>query len=148
MRLIKGPQIQRPVAGPVNMAMSLICCHILWFSNPTTTSVCCSSSCFSSLIDETERTVLSFSLTPSLKRTWSWLTHAVKNLYLDLVQCNVGGKRGLRKVGEAKENGGLLNKLKDGKRNLGTLFQQEEDRPIWNRVELCILLTIRGGEEK
>ena len=30
MRLIKGPQIQSPVAGPVNITISFICCHILW----------------------------------------------------------------------------------------------------------------------
>lgn len=76
MRLINGPQIQSPVAGPVNFIISFIWFHILWSANPSVFTSTAFSSSFSS-DKETEVLLMSFSLANS----WLELMQVVINLF-------------------------------------------------------------------
>ena len=80
MRLINGPQIQSPVAGPENITISFICFHMLWFAKSSlfdsTTSTTTSSSSEES---ETEATLVSFSSLSSSMSSWLALVQAVRN---------------------------------------------------------------------
>ena len=124
MRLINGPQIQSPVAGPVNITISFICFHIPSLPNSFT------------FTSETETISLPFSFSGSLLSTSSLLvlmqeavTIRFRPFFFVEMSDKVEGKRGMWKRGGCG-GGSLLKKVE------GWRFWKRE---VWDvRVLSCI----------
>lgn len=131
MRLINGPHSHSPAAGPVNMTISFICPHILWFAK--------SSFFTSSITGEVEPSFVSseidlFPISPSTTSSWFGPAQLLINLFKsrDFVP-----ETELLKLG----NGGFLHARKVIEDRNGSLGLEEIEETVKVRVLhwICIL---------